>query len=330
MALNGERIWAATVGWAEIEPQQAATVATIYRIGSTSKALTATAMARLVDADMLDLERPLATYLDALPNAQWGEMTPRMLASHTAGLPGYYGNRDLWGVVQTLHLGRRFTDVEQALDVFDATPLLFEPGQGFHYSSFNTTLNAYLMQQLSGQAYPRLMQDWVFEPLAMSSTQVEDQAHLPVTLAHFYRLYNNRVRPWRPTDLSVKWAGGGLLSTPSDLVRLGSAWLDPDFISAATRERFWTPQLLANGEVNEQSYALGWRASPTERFELAGQPLMAVHHGGVSNGAMSWLVIYPEIGLVVALNMNTRIDVFRDFASAETRLTRLLLQQLGD
>jgi len=91
------------------------------------------------------------------------------------------------------------------------------------------------------------------------------------------------------------------------------------------REDFWTPVRLLSGEVNAQSYAVGWRVNPSRRIELDGRPLREVHHGGVSKGAMSWLVVYPGPGLVVAININARAGSFADFAAAETRLTRLAI-----
>ncbi|MDZ7668613.1 MAG: serine hydrolase domain-containing protein [Gammaproteobacteria bacterium] len=326
VAHEGEIIWAATAGWSSLQPPVPASVNTVYRIGSTSKALTATAMARLVQSGQLDLDAAISRYVDDLPNTDWQALTPRQLASHTAGLPGYTENRDWWGVYQTIRLGRRFSSTDDMLGVFDDSELLFTPGTGFHYSSFDTNVNAHVMARITGLDYPALMQSLVFAPLQMTTTAVDDVSRRPVTMATFYRLRaDGQIRPWRDVDLSVKWPGGGLLSSSSDLARLGSAWLDDDFIKPSVREQFWTPQRLANGEVNEQSYAVGWRFNPSSLAEYQGKPLLHAHHGGVSKGAMSWLVVYPELHLAVAINSNSRAETFQAFAAAEDALTRLLL-----
>jgi CubicO group peptidase (beta-lactamase class C family) len=113
-------------------------------------------------------------------------------------------------------------------------------------------------------------------------------------------------------------------------VRVASAWLDDDYISEATREQFWTPMRLNSGEVNEQGYALGWRVNPesTSRFG-EDAPVRIVHHGGVSRGAMSWLILYPELGIAVAVNINTEADEFSDFSSVEPEITRLFAEAAG-
>jgi len=328
VVLEDSLVWAGTAGWARVDPPEPATTKTVYRIGSTSKAVTATAMARLVASRQLDLDAPIERYVETVPNPQWASLTPRQLASHTAGLPGYAENRDFPGVWQTIRLARSFGGVEEALSVFDGTQLLFEPGAGFHYSSFDTTVNAWVMASITGHRYPMLLRELVLHPLGLIDTGVERAGDLPDTIASFYRVAGGRVRPWRDVDLSLKWPGGGLLSTSTDLARLGSAWLDESFLPASLREDFWTPVQLVSGEVNEQSYAMGWRVNRSRRIELDGGPVREVHHGGVSKGAMSWLVVYPDLELVVAININARAESFGDFAAAETRLTRLVIAHM--
>src|SRR5438093_8086977 len=62
---------------------------TLFRIGSTTKPLTGTAVMRLVEAGQLDLDRPVRDRLDwfALSEPGAERVTLRMLMSHTAGLP---------------------------------------------------------------------------------------------------------------------------------------------------------------------------------------------------------------------------------------------------
>ena len=92
-----------------------------------------------------------------------------------------------------------------------------------------------------------------------------------------------------------------------------------DLLADETVETLWTPQLLADGSVNEQSYALGWRSDRFDSSEL-GEAVWRVHHGGVSKGAMSWLAILPELDLVIALNSNSRAETFGDFSRVYLRI----------
>ena len=293
----------------------------MFRIGSTSKSLTASAAARLVEKGVVDLDEPISTYKSGLPE-HWRSLTLRQLFSHTAGLPGYGENTDWRGFYDSYFLHKHFSDVDHTLYAFDGAGLLFEPGTDFHYSSYDTNLAAATLQAAAGKPFLQIMQEEVFDPVGMRLTAGADPMRDMERRAVFYKRRGDMVEPWRDVNLTMRHAGGGFLSTSSDLVRLGLAYLEGDYLSEETIEVFWTPQALASGDINEQSYAVGWRS--TRAFsENFGEEIWYVHHGGVSKGAMSWFVVFPEKEIVIALNANSRADTFGDFARPSRDLARI-------
>ncbi|MFC6981612.1 serine hydrolase domain-containing protein [Microbulbifer taiwanensis] len=323
-------VWAGASGWSDIESRTPVSTATRFRIGSTAKALTGTALARLVQSGRMDLDTPIANYLDPLPNGEWAQITPRQLASHMAGLPDYKENRDWLGLYHTLALRNHFDSMVEALDVFDDNPLLYRPGSRFHYTSFHTVLLGATMASAAQKNYLQLMQEQVFDPAGMTATIPSPlNGDHEKGIATFYKsngLFGakHRLREWRPVDLSHRLPGGGFVSTPSDLVKLGSRYLDTDFISAETREIFWTPQKLANGEANPQHYALGWRYREMEIPQLG--VLRHANHGGVSRGSQSWLMVLPDYEMSVAVNINRKTEVFWDFGSVALEIVQAFVQ----
>ena len=313
VGVDGKLVWSQAVGWADIEKSRPATAQTRFRIGSTSKALTAAISARFVQRGMVDLDTAISTYMTGLPE-HWQPLTLRQLHSHTAGIPGYEENRDWIGAWRGGRLKHHFETVVDTLELFDESPLLFEPGTDFHYSSWDVALAGAVLGQITGDGYESALRREVTEPLQLNSTGLDDaHAEIPER-AQFYKRRGRLVEPWRSVDLSAKYPGGGLISTPSDLVRFAMAWLDGDYLAPDTANAFWTPQELADGSINEQSYALGWRS--TRVFsETRDKEIWYVHHGGVSKGAMSWLVVYPETGIALALHSNSRAASFEDFAA---------------
>jgi CubicO group peptidase (beta-lactamase class C family) len=173
---------------------------------------------------------------------------------------------------------------------------------------------AAVLQSVAREPFAELIRQQVTAPLGLSSPVPDEENPQRAT---FYQQDGNLVQPWRSVDLSSKLAGGGFMSRPADLAILGSAWLNNNFISKATRETFWTPQKLNNGEINEQSYALTWRWREDGSY---------AHHGGVSKGSMAWLAVYPEQSLVIAMAMNTTLPEFTDFSSLQTDLLALFSQ----
>ncbi len=328
VAINGKIVWAGASGWANIEKQIPATTKTQFRTGSTAKALTGTLLAKMVQEGKVNLDTPIANYHAHLPNEEWGKLTPRQLASHTSGIPDYIDNTgDWWGFYHLATLKKRYLSVNESLEVFDGTALLFEPGTQYHYATFNTVLLSAVLEAIAGEPYLKTMHHNIFTPLNMSATDAEYESANSNILADFYWNDDGRYpdfRRWQSVDLSHRLAGGGFVSTPSDLVKLGSAWLDDSFISPHTRQQFWQPQVLASGEINEDNYALGWRWADYEDDQ---GKLHNANHGGVSRGSQCWLMVIPEENMAVAVMINSNVEEFWDFGKVSIPLARLFLTE---
>src|SRR5437899_12039723 len=90
----------------------------------------------------------------------------------------------------------------------------------------------------------------VFKPLGMTGTAPDKTDSLIPNRTRFYdRTEAGQFVPSPTVDNSYKWAGGGFLSTAEDLVRFGSAHLQPGYLKAATLEVLFTPQHTTSGEA---------------------------------------------------------------------------------
>jgi CubicO group peptidase (beta-lactamase class C family) len=313
VAIDGKLVWAGAAGWADIEHSVPVSIDTQFRVGSTSKAITATGLARMMDKQLIDIETSIGEFHQTLPNKRWINIKVKHLTSHMSGLPHYKQFDDKFGLYKSLALNTHYSNVNDALTLFDETRLMFEPGSQFSYTSYGTVLLSAVMQEAGNQPFLTLMQEQVFTPLQLEQTGAESNFTIQGNLAKFY--WNNEgkssaVRVWRDVDLSHRLAGGGFVSTSSDLVRLGSAYFDNNFISPNTRQVMWQPQRLTDGKVNRQNYAIGWRV---HQLTMGDRTVDYMHHGGVSRGAQSFLVIIPEYKLSLALNINAKTEEFGTF-----------------
>lgn len=327
VSIDGKLVWAGASGWSDIENKTPVTTNTQFRIGSTAKALTGTALARMYDVKMIDLDKNISSYMKDLPNDAWKDITSRQLASHMAGLPHYKQNTDYVGLYKTLTLSTRYENVEDSLSIFDSSELLFEPGTQFSYSTLGIVLLSAVMENAANMPYLEIMKKQVFDPLKMNATLAEFQGENSKNLAKFYWNNNGRstqVRLWRDVDLSHRLAGGGFISTSSDLVKMGNAFLDDEFISAKTRGIFWTPQKLPDGSETPDGYSLGWRVLTRNIDPEVGEITFA-NHGGVSRGAQSWLMVLPEHNISVAININSNTKVFWNFGKVSMQVLKPFL-----
>jgi CubicO group peptidase (beta-lactamase class C family) len=321
VAINGALVWTGSAGWANVERDVPATYLTAYRIGSTSKAVTATGLARLVAFGTIELNEPISDYIPDLPNPEWRSLTPKQLASHTAGIPEYGDNTgDLVGLYESTALQTHFTNPYAALSVFDGTELLFKPGTDFHYTSYDFVLLSAVMAAAAKKPFMSLMAKKVFRPLGLSSIEPDRRPLEGRHVAVSYQTKGDRVKPWRNVDLSVKLAAGGLVATPSDLAVLGVSWLNENFIPASIQKEFWTPVKLSNGQVNKQNYALGWRRTTVKINGLGS--VRHMNHGGISKGSQCWLMVLPQENMAIAIATNARTEQFFEFASVYREIVR--------
>lgn len=329
VSIDGELIWAGVSGWSNLEKQTSASIKSKYRIGSTSKAVTSTVLARLVDAEKINLDKPISTWMTELPQPKWAPLTPRQLSSHTAGIVDYEQNRDISGLIQTLREKRQYNTVYDSLEIFDGNRLKYKPGTDFNYSSFDVILLSAAIAAASNDSFLDTMHKWALTPIGDLTISADYQDRNIMDRVTFYHRKNGRLRQWRNVNHSYKWAAGGLIASSSDLVKLGGAWFNPAFISPKTQQIFWEPQRLSSGKVNEQKYAIGWRSNMQTLLLGKDNPVHNVHHGGVSKGSYSWLNLYPKYKLAIALNSNARLDTFSDFNSLEYPIAREFLLAAG-
>lgn len=238
-------LWSEAIGFADVAAEAPANRETRYRIGSTSKAVTATLTGKLVEEGVVAWDEPIATYKSDLPEA-WRALTLRQLHSHTAGIPGYENNRDWVGLWRSWRRDKHYDDVADALSEFDEAPLIYAPGTGFHYSSFDVVLASAVLQAAARQPFLELLHARVLAPLSMDATEGDSES--AANRATFYdRAGDGQVRRSRFVDLSGRYASGGLIATSSDLVKLGASYLTHALLSAETVTAMWTPQRLADG-----------------------------------------------------------------------------------
>lgn len=323
ISMNGTRVWAAAIGYADAEAGTPVTLDSSFRLGSSSKAVTSVAIGTLLDRGRLDLDRPLRAYLPDL-GEPLASITTRQAMSHTGGVRNYS-----WCACFPIweHLNRRHYagPVRETLRVFETDPLLFPPGTDFAYSSFGYNAAGAVLEASSGTPFLDYLRSEVFTPLGMAHSGGDLAGAATPGRVGDYDVQEGRYKRAFAVDNSNKWPSGGLLSTPSDMLRLGDAMLRPSLFSAATRDRLLTPQPLADGRKNPQGYALGWRYSDEKRLFGDRLTTRIFSHHGTAVGSTSYFAAYPEFGLVVSVMMNKGQENVDALAPRANALVELFL-----
>ena len=131
----------------------------MFLLGSISKPISVAAVMTLFDQGKFRLDDPVQKFLPAFTGNSGEKITMRHLLTHVSGLPDQLPEN------QALRSGHASLAkfVEQTI----STPLLFEPGTRYGYSSMGIMLAAEVAQRLSGTDFLKLIDEKVFRPLGM-------------------------------------------------------------------------------------------------------------------------------------------------------------------
>ncbi|MGD9646199.1 MAG: serine hydrolase [Pirellulales bacterium] len=316
---DGEVVLSGAAGLSDLEHDVPGSSETVYRIGSISKPITAVAVMQLVEQGRVRLDDSIHDYVPSFPVKDDRPIRVRELLNHTSGVRHYRGN-------EFLHAEPHAT-LESAIGIFKDDPLMFAPGKRFSYTTYGFNLLAGVVEKASGQSFEDYLREHIWEPAGMRSTRFDRPQLLVLHRARPYEREKNGSFANSPyVDLSLKWAGGGMLSTAPDLARFYLAVCDDKLLSASSRETMLAPQVPTNRVAPEGgpgvSMALGWFT----RTDKLGR--VWVWHGGGSVGGRTMMYGCPREKLVaVAL---TNCSDSRDLRGIVDRLLAVAAEPPDD
>ena len=284
-------VWAQGFGHADLEQSVPVRAETVFRIASISKPITATAVMQLVERGLVSIDDPIQRYVPGFPRKPQGEIRLRHLLTHTSGIRHYRG--DEFG------LNDYYPSLDRAMAVFKDDPLEFAPGERYLYSTYGYNLLASVVEAASGKSFDDYLRANIFTPAGMTSTFLERPQEV---VRHRARQYVRGPAPFTwlnapYVDLSVKWAGGGIISTASDLLRFDLALNAGRLLRPDTQDRMYTSARLNSGAMT--GYGLGWMVSQE------GGRLTVAHSGGAMGGT-TYLLRDPKahVASVVLANLD--------------------------
>jgi CubicO group peptidase (beta-lactamase class C family) len=152
-----ERVLTHVCGVADVETGAPVAIDARFRIFSTSKMLTALAVMRMAELEAIDLNAPIAAYLEDVPPS-WSAVSVRHLLQHTSGLPDQ--TNALLEAWRGDHGEAIAAVLAESGDVAPATT----PGAAWRYNNFGYELLAEAVERQRGQPFAQALQELVFTP----------------------------------------------------------------------------------------------------------------------------------------------------------------------
>ena len=296
VGVGGSVVWAEGFGWADLEARVPASPSTRFRIGTMSTLLTSVGVGRLLDQGALSLDTPIHTYVPEYPIQPW-PVTVRQLMAHTAGIRPDEGDEE--------PVTAPCDTTDEGLAHFADSPLLFEPGSRFRYSTYGWRLVSAAVETVSLQPFVRYMRNAVFEPLGLEDIQANAPGEpMRERAVHYHPRFaaDTRYGPQAPTplDTSCFSGSGAFLSTASDLARFVMAVQGGNVLTPGTLTALQTPVVLPTGD--DTGYGLGW---DLETVTIGGVERRVVFEDGMLRGGrVASLLAVREDGVVVVVLAN--------------------------
>jgi len=254
---------------------------TLFLCGSTTKTFTATAIMRLVEQGLVDLDATVRTYLPEFRVADEeaaDSVTVLQILNHTAGWDGdFFKNTGDGDDALTRY-------IEAMADLRQLSP----PGEVVSYNNVSFGVAGRVIERVTAMTYEAALRTLVLEPLGLKDTLFVSRE----MLTRRFAVDHQRLQDGGTTVLTLGFprsgnAIGGLATTPRDQLAWARFHLE-DGRSTVMRE----PTAYAPGWSQGDAVGIGWLLS-----DVAG--LRVVGHGGATAGQRSLFKTVPERGFAL-------------------------------
>jgi CubicO group peptidase (beta-lactamase class C family) len=271
-----------------------------WHLGSISKSITATMIARLVETGQMQWTDTVGErFPDATVHEDWKPVTLQQLLTHTSGAPA---NFSMGVMLKKPALGFECTrERRKAVMAVMAEKPAHAPGEKFAYSNVGYTIAGAMAETATGVSWEDLVHREIFKPLELTGTGFGPPKSPSETLAQ--PRGHRGTLDWKTSasdeqdNTPIIGPAGTVHMTLSDLCTYATEHLRGELgmgklLAAETYKRLHTPQL--------HDYACGWVVKqPTHEI-----PYTVYWHNGSNTMWYALVVFIPGKNMVVAVTSN--------------------------
>ncbi len=305
-------------GYSNKDKNQLNDTATCFYAASLAKPLFAYLVMQLADKGVINLDKPLFTYLpkplpeyknykDLSGDDRWKLITARHCLEHTTGFPNW-----------------RWLNPHdnQKLEIF------FTPGERYAYSGEGICLLQFVLEIITNRSLEDLAQENIFKPFGMTRTSFVWQP----AFENNYAVGHNTSGDVFPKDKrTTANAAGSMETTIADYTRFVAAVMQGERLTKNSKQEMLTPQIgiytkqefpsLNNDTTSmnrniQLSYGLGWG--------LFNSPYGWVFFKeGHSDGWEHYCINFPDkrTSLIIMTNSSNGESIFKELVENITGVT---------
>jgi D-alanyl-D-alanine carboxypeptidase len=293
------------VGVADRELRIPMTNRALLHAGSVGKTFFAALILQLVGEGRIGLDDKVEKYLGGeswyagIPNAK--TITVRMLLNHTSGVPEY-GSDFMESLIK--EPGRARSPLEAVKSVAGAKPSV-PAGDAYRYSDVNYQLLQLIAERVTGRPASVEIRRRLLKPHGLSRVVPADRKRIPGLVqgyagkGNFMGFDAVMANGKLILDPTFEGGGGGFVTNAGDLAKWMALFAEGKVFPASL-----LPDVrrgVPAGQLDAGKDALSGLG-----VEIVGTPLgVAYGHGGFFPGYVSLVLWYPNVGISLALQVNS-------------------------
>jgi len=312
---KGGVVYQRAFGMADAEHDRPLREDSVMYAASFTKAMFASLLVQLEEEDVVDLDMPIEKllpkplsdyekYADLAGDDRWKNITPRMLLSHTSGLPNW-----------------RWTEPGEKLAIY------FTPGQRYAYSGEGINLLQFVLEVGLKLNVGDLMRERVFQPYDMQRTSMTWQ---PEHAAEIALGHDEKGVVLGHKQRSSARAAGSADSSLVDMAKFMRGMVRRDGITKTQFKNMFEPQIrirsrsqfptmrtdtTTRDDAIGLSYGLGWGVLKSPYGK-------AFFKSGHDDGWQNYMIGFPDKKTAIVLMSNS--------SNAESIFKYLLAELIGD
>lgn len=294
-------------GFADAEEKIAMKPDDVMLSGSVGKTYVAAVVLKLYEQGLIDLKARAISYLADegwFRNVQNAPgITVEMLLNHTAGIPEYVYQTELWEAIRKNR--DREWSVEERLAFVRGMPPVNPPGEGWAYADSHYLILGLIIEKVTGRSYYEALDELILLPCKLEHTFHSDRRLIPGLIQGYTELTDEFFLPRRVVDENgyafnpqMEWTGGGLASTVSDLTMWASLLYGGKVLKPETLELMLTPAPHETTLFEGAGYGLGTFIAETDGITYYG-------HTGFSPGYITYIQYLPDYRIALAFQVNS-------------------------
>ena len=309
VAFDGEVVWAKAYGVREKGSDVPVDENTLFQAASLSKPIAALAALALVDKGRLELDAPVANYLQSwdMPDNAFTQSQPvtlRHLLSHRAGTTihgfrGYEVDADLPSSAQILEGAEPANTPPVAVDQV--------PGSARRYSGGGYQVVQLMLEDLTGQPFAEVVAQEVFAPASLERSNY-DHRQTGENVASGHVGGASDPIPGPGYFAYPELAAAGIWTTPTELLRIGSQVARARHGDSALISEDLARQLVPD---SADEHGLGFGLND------AGDGVVFVHNGHNPGYSARWYSYADgRASVAILTNSDSGGELIREVASA--------------